>query len=105
MKKFVVVYCTASSVKEGRKIAKALVSGKYVACVSMVPKIESRYWWKGKIEVSSEVLLIMKTKKPKVSGLVKKIRSIHSYDVPEIIVLPIIDGHKAYIDWINKSVS
>ena len=100
--KYAVVFVTASNIKEARKIASVVVKERIVACVNIVKKIESIYWWQGKIEKSTEMLLIMKTKISLSKKLIKKIKSLHSYTVPEIIFLPIIDGNPDYLKWIEK---
>lgn len=100
--KYVVVFVTASNSKEARKIASVVVKERLVACANIVKKIESIYWWQGKIEKSQEMLLIMKTKISLAKKLIKKIKALHSYTVPEIIFLPIIDGNPDYLKWIEK---
>ncbi|MDO8735219.1 MAG: divalent-cation tolerance protein CutA, partial [Elusimicrobiota bacterium] len=82
--------------------ASVIVKERIVACVNIVKKIESIYWWQGKIEKSTETLLIMKTKILLVKKLIKKVKALHSYTVPEIIFLPIIDGNPDYLKWIKK---
>lgn len=99
-----VVFITASNFKESEKISKMLVSEKLAACCNIVPKVSSRYWWKGKIETASESLLIVKTKKSSLSQLIKRVKSIHSYTVPEIIALPIPKGNPDYLNWIEESI-
>ena len=98
------ILVTAKDIKEARKIAKALVSNKLAACVSIVGKIESIFWWKGKIDSSSETLLIIKSKEIKLPKIIKLVKSLHSYDLPEIITLPISSGLKPYLNWINESL-
>lgn len=96
-----VVFVTAANGKEARKIASVVVKERLVACVNIIKKIESIYWWHGKIEKSQEVLLIMKTKISLAKKLIIKVKSLHSYTVPEIIFLPIIEGNPDYIKWIE----
>lgn len=102
--KYCIVLITASNTKEAEKISKTLVGEKLAACVNVVPKIRSRYRWKGKIETASESLLIVKTKKILVPKLIRKVKEIHSYTVPEIIALPIVQGNPDYLRWIGESV-
>lgn len=97
----IVVLVTASSKKEADKIAQGLLEEKLAACVNIVEGLESRFWWQGKIDSAKELLLIIKTRKTLFNKLAKKVRSLHSYTVPEIIAIPIISGSKAYLDWIN----
>ena len=98
---FIVVLVTASSKEEANKIAQGLLKDKWAACVNIIEGIDSRFWWQGKIDSTQEVLLVIKTRKTLFNKLAKKVKSLHSYTVPEIIALPIISGNKAYLDWIN----
>lgn len=104
MSRYVVVLITASSAKEAEKISKNLISKKFAACVNIVPKIFSRYWWKGKMETALESLLIVKTKKNLLPRLIREVKSIHSYTVPEVLALPILDGNPDYLHWIQDSI-
>lgn len=97
----IVVLVTASSKEEANKIARGLLEEKLAACVNIVSGLESRFWWQGKIDSAKEVLLIIKTRKALFNKLAKKVKSLHSYTVPEIIAFPIISGSKAYLEWIN----
>jgi len=100
----VVVFITAKDKEEGQKIARHLLQEKLAACVNVVDGVQSFFWWDGKIDESQEVLLVAKTKKSLFTRIVKAVRSVHSYSVPEIIALPIMDGFKDYLKWINNSV-
>ena len=102
--KAVVVFVTAPTLKEARSLTRTLVREKRVACVNIVPKIESTYWWKGKIETESEVLLIMKTSASKVQTLIRRVKQLHSYSVPEVIALPVVAGNPDYLAWLQASV-
>ncbi|MFH1823983.1 MAG: divalent-cation tolerance protein CutA [Candidatus Firestonebacteria bacterium] len=104
MKNYIVVFITVSSKKESKKITEYLIKNKLAACVNEIPNISSTYWWKEKIEKSKELLLVIKTKKSVLNKLIKEVKKIHSYSVPEVIALPIIDGNKDYLDWINSSI-
>lgn len=99
----VVVFITAKDKEEARKISDRLVGDKLVACVNIVDPIESIFRWEGKVDRSSEALLILKTRKFLFKKLIKAVKSVHSYSVPEIIALPIVDGNKDYLKWINDS--
>ena len=95
-----VIYTTMDNVQDARRLAHTLVDEQLVACVNIIPKIESVYRWKGKVEESEEVVLICKTVDPNVKKTIQRIKSLHKYEVPDIIVLPIIGGLKDYLDYI-----
>src|SRR5579864_1809215 len=99
----IVVYCTAASMKEARKLTETLVGEKLAACVSIVPQVHSTYRWKGKIERAEEAFLIIKTQKTKFKALAKRIRQLHSYTVPEILALPVVAGNPDYLKWLKES--
>jgi periplasmic divalent cation tolerance protein len=101
----IVVLVTCGSAKEARKIARAVVEGKLAACVSMMPSaVESIYRWKGKVESAKEFLLVIKTSRGRFTALQAEVLRLHSYEVPEIIALPITDGSRDYLSWIAESV-
>lgn len=81
-----------------------LLEKKLVACGNLIPGVESHYWWQGKIDSAREVLLLLKTKNSRSNAVVKMIRKNHSYDVPEVIVLPVSSGNPAYLKWISDSL-
>jgi len=95
-----VVYTTTDNMRNAKKIARALVEEKLVACVSIIPKVESIYWWKGKIEKGREYILLSKTTERQVKKTIQKIRELHTYELPDIIVLPIIGGLKEYLNYL-----
>lgn len=99
---YIVIFVTASNPKEAERIARQLLKDKLAACVNILENARSFFWWQGKIDKAEEALLIIKTKRSLMSRLIKKVRSLHSYDVPEIIALPIISGNKKYLDWIDE---
>jgi len=101
--KFAIVLVTAPDLKTARSLAKSALSARLIACANLIPKIESHYWWRGKIESGSEVLLVLKTQKSKLAALEKLILALHPYDTPEFIVLPLSAGNKKYLDWLAAS--
>src|ERR1035437_8465142 len=98
--KFTLVLVTAPDLKTARALVKAALQARLIACANLVPKIESHYWWQGKIESSAEVLLILKTRKAKLAALEKLILAEHPYDTPEFLVLSLVAGSKKYLDWL-----
>jgi periplasmic divalent cation tolerance protein len=105
MQEFIMVYVTAGSSAEASRLARALVEERLAACVSQVGPVQSVYHWDGKLEQSEEQLLMVKTKKELFSVLEKKVREMHSYSVPEIVALPIIDGSPAYLRWLEDETT
>jgi periplasmic divalent cation tolerance protein len=100
----IIVLITAGSQIEAATIAEQLISDRLAACVQILPSIESVYWWKGKIERTPEVLLLAKTTQEKFEDLEKSVRSRHSYDIPEILALPVTAGSAPYLEWLVKNV-
>jgi periplasmic divalent cation tolerance protein len=103
-KSYSIVLVTAPELKTARKLAKAALTRRLIACANLVPKLESHYWWKGKIETGNEVLMLLKTRSSKLAVLEKLILAEHPYDTAEFIVLPVSQGSKRYLDWITNSV-
>ncbi|PYM12593.1 MAG: divalent-cation tolerance protein CutA [Verrucomicrobia bacterium] len=99
------ILVTAPNIKSGRGLAATALKARLVACANLIPKIESHYWWQGKIESSPEVLIIFKTTQSKLKALEKLVIAKHPYDTPEFIVLPITAGSKRYLDWLSASVN
>jgi periplasmic divalent cation tolerance protein len=102
--KFMVVLVTAPDLKTARRLARAALKAKLIACANLVPKIESHYWWQGKLEASAEVLLVMKTTRARVSQLEKLILTKHPYDTPEFVILEIKGGSRRYMKWLGDSL-
>ena len=100
---YIVVLVTAKDKKEAAKIAKGLLEAKLIACANIVGGIQSLFWWQGKIDSSKEVLLVLKTKKILFKKLTAQVKSLHSYQTPEIIALAVVDGSADYLRWINSS--
>jgi len=101
---FAIVVVSAPELKTARLLARAALQSRLVACANLIPKIESHYWWQGKLESNAEVLILFKTTKAKLKALEKLIVAKHPYDTPEFLVLPISSGNKRYLDWVSESV-
>lgn len=98
---FFAVLVTAPDLRTARALTNAALQKHLVACVNLLPKIESHYWWKEKVERGSEVLMVLKTTSAKLDALEKLILAKHPYDTPEFLVLPISRGNKKYLDWLS----
>jgi periplasmic divalent cation tolerance protein len=104
-RRYRVVLVTCVSVAEARKIGRSAVEKKLAACANIVPGVESIYRWKRKVERAREVLVVMKTTSNRLSQLEREVRRMHSYDLPEFIVLPIVAGSQDYFAWIGASTA
>ncbi len=102
---YIVVIITTKDTEEAQKIAKALLKRRQAACVNIVPEVDSHFWWQDKLESEKESLLIVKTKESLLPDIIKSVKKMHSYDVPEIIALPIVGGSQEYLDWIDREVT
>ena len=97
----VVVFITSTD-EEAPKIADVLLTRRKAACVNIVPGVNSLFWWDDKLDSAQESLLIVKTTAPMLNDIVTLVKEVHSYDVPEIIALPIVGGNRDYLEWINR---
>ena len=100
---FATVLVTAPDLKTARVLAKAALGKKLAACANLIPKIESHYWWKGKLESSAEVLIVFKTLKTRLAALEKLVISKHPYDIPEFLVISLKAGNQKYLDWLTAN--
>jgi periplasmic divalent cation tolerance protein len=100
----IVIFITASSEPEAHKIANLLLTNRKAACVNIVPKVESSFWWQGKLDAARESLLIVKTRASLLPEIIDLVKGAHSYEVPEIVALPIIGGNEDYLKWIDNEV-
>ena len=101
---YLLVLMTASNKAEASKIVRALLEEKLIACANIIEPVSSFFWWQGKIESETEALAIMKTSETLFEKLHKRVTELHSYDVPEILALPVVAGSQSYFDWIKTSL-
>jgi len=101
----VVIYITTGTDEEAREVAQVLLEKRKAACVNILPRVSSIFWWQDKLDSAQEILLIVKTKASLVNEIVRLVREVHSYDVPEIIALPIVGGNRDYLEWIGNEVT
>ncbi|HEY6249712.1 MAG TPA: divalent-cation tolerance protein CutA [Candidatus Angelobacter sp.] len=99
-----IVLTTAGSQEEAQKIAHELVDRKLAACVNIVPRIESVYRWQGKVESATEWLLMVKTSAEAFASVRDAIKELHSYELPECVMLEVADGSEAYLGWVEENV-
>ena len=99
----IVVFMTAANGEEAARLAEMLVGSHLAACVQILPEMESVYRWEGKIERQSEILLLAKTTRAKFAELEREVRALHSYDTPEIIAVPVVEGSTPYLDWLTRA--
>jgi periplasmic divalent cation tolerance protein len=100
---FALVLVTAPDLKTARRLARAALKARLIACANLIPRLESHYWWRGKIERGNEVLLLLKTTRARLARLEKFILAEHPYDTPEFVVLRLDQGSKRYLDWLKAS--
>ncbi|MBP9855191.1 MAG: divalent-cation tolerance protein CutA [Candidatus Omnitrophica bacterium] len=100
---YIVIFITCKNKKEAENIADQLLKDKLIACANIISDIQSMYWWEGRVNSDQEVMMVIKTRKTLFSKIVKAVKAIHSYKVPEIIAMPIISGNKDYLNWIDDS--
>lgn len=98
---YIVIYCTVPNRKEGKEIARVLVEGELAACVNIIDKMESIFSWNGELNEEKEALLIIKTRKDLFTKINHTIQRLHSYNVPEVIAIPIIEADETYLKWIS----
>jgi periplasmic divalent cation tolerance protein len=105
MKGYIQVFTTVEKREDADFIASAVVETRMAACAQIVGPIHSIYWWKGKMEQAAEWLCVMKTRQELFLALERQIKSVHPYEVPEIVALPIVAGSKSYLDWIEEETA
>lgn len=99
---YIIVFITAPSEDEAVRIGQTIVGERLAGCVNIIRSVRSIYRWQGRIEDGQEVLLIVKTKSALFKSLQYRVKEIHSYSVPEIIALPLVEGSKQYLDWLGQ---
>lgn len=98
------LYVTAADREEARRIGRALVEEKLVACVNILGGVESIYWWEGAVQEGREVALVAKTTAEQVDRVVERVKALHSYDCPCIVAWPITEGNSAFLSWVENGV-
>src|SRR4030067_2820569 len=102
---YCIILITAGSAEEGERIAGSLVDNHLAACVNVVPSVKSVFFWEGKTDQQSEVLLIAKSRKALLDQIIDHVKKIHSYSVPEVIAIPVIGGSEDYLRWVEETTS
>jgi periplasmic divalent cation tolerance protein len=100
----IVVLTTCESEQEASRLARHLVDKRLAACVNIIPRIRSVYRWKDKVEEAAEFLLLIKSRRDVFDSLRDEILKMHSYEVPEVIAIPVVDGSAAYLGWLDREV-
>jgi periplasmic divalent cation tolerance protein len=99
------VLVTAPNLECARRLAQTVLNARLVACVNVVPGLESHYWWQGKLEAGSEVLLLLKTHRSQLRALERLVLANHPYETPEFLVVPVAAGNARYLEWIGSSLA
>lgn len=98
------VYVTAASEEEGHRIGRALVERRLAACVNVIPRIRSVYWWKGRLEESDEALVLVKTLRDQLDGIERAVQELHGYEVPAISAIPVERLYEPYLRWMHEEL-
>ena len=101
---YIVIFITTATAEEAQQISQVLLNQRKTACVNIVPKVSSLFWWQDKFDSAQESLLIIKTKAALLPEIISLVKKVHSYEIPEIVALPIIGGNRDYLEWIGRSV-
>lgn len=99
-----VVYCTVPDAEEGERLSRTLVARKLAACVNVIDRVRSYYWWEGEVEADDELLLVAKTDRARFDRLAETVAREHPYDCPEVIATPVVAGAPDYLDWIHEAL-
>jgi periplasmic divalent cation tolerance protein len=101
----IIVYSTCSSPEEAKKLARHLVEARLAACVNVVSGVDSFYWWQGQVAEEAEILLLIKTSRELFGRLRAEWESLHSYEIPELVAVPIVEGAANYLDWMERELT
>ena len=101
-KEHIIVLVTTATKEEAETIAQRLLEAKLIACANIIGPVHSRFLWSGKIDSAEEYLVLMKSRKDLFGVLSQSVKALHSYEVPEIIALPVVDGSEAYLEWLDS---
>ncbi len=104
MKEYILVLITCPNQNQALKIKEVLLKKRLAACINLIEKVDSFFWWQGKIDAAQEVLLLIKTSKDLFDELCIEVKRIHGYSVPEIIAIPITKGNKEYLEWLKENL-
>ncbi|KPL08061.1 hypothetical protein AMJ85_08975 [candidate division BRC1 bacterium SM23_51] len=104
MEDYIQVFTTTETKNDAHRIARTIVEKRLAACGQIIGPITSIYWWKGKIETAEEWICVLKSSMQLYEELETAVREIHSYDVPEILAVPITAGSQSYLDWLSKEL-
>lgn len=99
------LYCTCPDADTAQRIARAVVESGQAACVNIIPGLRSVYRWQGTLQEDNEYLLLIKTQAARVTSLTESILSLHPYELPEVIAVPVVAGHAPYLDWVRDSTT
>lgn len=99
---YVIAYVTAKNPEQAKKIGETVVRERMAACANIIPSVQSIYWWKGKMERGKESVLLLKTRKSLAARLIKRVKELHSYEVPCVDIIPVADGNKDYFKWVEE---
>ena len=102
---YIVIFITTATPEEAQQISRSLLEQRKAACVNIISKVESLFWWNDKLDSAHEILLVVKTKASLLPEITNLVKGAHSYTVPEIIAMPIVGGNPDYLEWIEESVS
>jgi len=102
---YIVVIVTTASKQEAERIAELLINERLIACANIIGPVSSIFHWSGKIEHTEEYLMLLKSRKSLFDNLAETVKALHSYEVPEILVLPVIGGSEAYLNWLSNCLS